>query len=137
MRLQRYMPFVSMIAYTLALSIAFAAAPVEGLKFSKEELQLLKRIDQIQSGAGIASTMLKTAPFVQLFSAPEPADVAITLATNDWDMIGAALSGLQKIQACKTVEAIDFWKEVDGNQYSNPKSEAFFTEVRAQANSKC
>jgi hypothetical protein len=117
---------------------ALAAPPkIEGLKFSKEELVLLKRLDQIQSGAGIASSMLKAAPFVQLFGSPAPLDVAITIGTNDWNKIFASLRSLKKIQACKTVEEIDLWKDADGNSYSSQQSEDFFTTLRDQATSEC
>lgn len=119
------------------LNSTYAADPIKGLKFSKEELELLKRLDQIQSLAGISSTMLKAAPFFELFSSPDPVDVAITIGTNDWDKISGALAGLQKIQSCKTVEEIDTWKDVDGNSFSSSKSEAFFTELRSKANSRC
>lgn len=128
----------------LVLSSFCEAAPaapetpqIEGLKFSEPELKLLKRLNQIQAGAGIASAMLKAAPFVQIFSSPAPADVAITIGTSDWDKIFGALKGLNKIQACKTVEEIDLWKEVDGNSYATEKSKEFFTEVRSKAQKGC
>jgi len=131
--------FKILIISCISSSVAVLAAPqkIVDLKFSKEELALLKRLDQIQSGAGIASSMLKAAPFVQLFGSPAPVDVAITIGTNDWDLIFGSLKALKKIQACKTVEEIDLWKDVDGNSYSSPKSETFFTTLRAQANSEC
>ena len=40
-------------------SNAIAAQPITNLKFSNEELSLLKRLDQIQTGAGVDSSMLK------------------------------------------------------------------------------
>jgi hypothetical protein len=121
----------------LGCSIAIAAQEIHNLKFSKEELQLLKRLDQIQKGAGLSSSMLKTAPFILLFGSPSPEDVAITIATNDWDKILGALKSLQKIQACETVKDIDLWKEVDDNSYSSPASEAFFTTLREKAEAAC
>jgi hypothetical protein len=98
---------------------------------------LLQRLNQIEVGAGISSTMLKVAPFVQLMGSPAPTDVAITITTSDWDLISSSLQGLKKIQACKIVEEIDLWKDVDGNKYSSPKAEKVFTEVRSRANAGC
>jgi hypothetical protein len=128
----------------ISLSVLFSISAVVGappdiknISFSREELALLKRLDQIQTGAGVSSSMLKAAPFVQLFGSPEPVDVAITIATNDWDKIFGALKGLKKIQACQTVKEIDLWKDADGNSYSGPKSENFFNQLRAQADSEC
>jgi hypothetical protein len=131
----------------IALSlILFSSAPfplmakdqeIKGLKFSQKELQLLKDIDRIESGAGMAATMLKVSPFVMLFGSPSPVDVAITVTTNDWDKIGGSLSNLQKIASCKIVETIDYWIDVDGNSYSNPNSKLFFETMRSKANKGC
>src|SRR4051794_24177353 len=90
---------------------------IKGVKFSKKELELVKRLDQLQSGAGLAKTMLKAAPFVQIFSATSPDDIAVNIVFNDWDYIYGALTSLAKIQACKTFEAITVWRDIDGSEY--------------------
>jgi hypothetical protein len=128
---------VALIALLFVSRTALGAETISDLRFSKEELALLKRLDQIQTGAGIASSMLKAAPFVELLASSDPVEVAITVTTNDWNQIYGALTGLKKVAACKTVEEIDYWKDVDDNNYSSPKTEKFFTEVRSKANSSC
>jgi hypothetical protein len=128
------------MALNVAPTNALAAPPkpkIEGMKFSKEELDLLKVLDQIQRGAGVASSMLKAAPFLTLFGSPAPLDVAITITTNDWDKIYDSVSAVKKLAACKTAEQIDTWKDVDGNSYSSTKTETFFTTLRSRADSVC
>ncbi|MGY3547350.1 hypothetical protein [Bradyrhizobium sp. USDA 4469] len=126
------------LAATLGgISMVGAAEEIKDVKFSKEEMTLLKRLDQIQKGAGVSSSMLKATPFIQLFGSPAPVDVAITIVTNDWDKIFGALKSLKKVQACQTVKEIDLWKDADGNDYSSSKSQSFFEQVRAQADTEC
>ena len=129
-------------AALLLLSLGSAAwaddePTLSGVKFSKAEIALLKRLDQIQSGAGLASTMLKAAPFLALFSSPAPEDVAVTITGNDWDKIYGALTGLKKIQACATRDAIVTWHEVDGNDYSSDDTKTFFEDVQQKADNGC
>lgn len=120
-----------------ALFAAAAEPPeLQGLRFSAAEIQLLRRIDQIQQGAGIVETMLKAAPFIQLLSAPHPVDLAITIGTNDWDKIYGSITALRKIQACKVAEAINLWI-VEGNSYSSDKSQRFFETLLAKAEEIC
>ena len=114
-----------------------AQTKIEQLKLSTAEVKLLKRINQIEEGDKFSSSMLKLTPFAQLAGSPSPEDVAITIATNDWDTIASALGGLKKITNCTIVKEIDLWHDVDGNQYSSPKSESFFTQLRSKANEKC
>ena len=116
---------------------ADAKPTLAGVKFTKVEIALLKRLDQIQSGAGLASTMLKAAPFLALFSSPAPEDVAVTITGNDWDKIYGALTGLKKIQACATRDAIVTWHDVDGNDYSSDGTRTFFEDVRKKADDGC
>lgn len=129
--------FAAGLVLGLAFKTAYAATEISGLRFSNEEVALLKDLDRIQSGAGVASSMLKAAPFIQLFSSPNPVDVAITITTNDWDKILGAIQALQKIAACKTSETIAFWKDVDGNNYSSKKSEEFFSQILSKADAEC
>lgn len=134
-----------LFAISSAISLAIWLGPVQAvsqpslsdLKFSAAEIELLKRINQIETGAGIASTMLKAAPFITLFSSPNPMDVAITIGTNDWDKIYGSLTALQKISACKIVEAIDLWHDADGNDYSSNETELFFSTVKQKADRGC
>jgi hypothetical protein len=93
--------FSALSAIILMFADAAAADQIANLKFSAPEVQLLKHLDQIEKGAGISSSMLKAAPFVSLFGSPSPTDVAITITTNDWDLIVGSLGGLRKIEACK------------------------------------
>lgn len=114
-----------------------SAACAEKIRLSKQEVALLKRIDQIQIGAGIITSMLKAAPFLQLASSTSLVDMTITVGTSDWDLIYGALKGLNTSAACKTVESIDLWKDVDDNDYSSTESELFFQRIRTKANSRC
>ena len=136
LRFQKRLRF-SLLVWVIGLpSCAFAVAD-NSFSLSKPEIALLKRLNQIEVGAGISKTMLKAAPFVSLFSSTSPIDVAVTLTTNDWDQILGALTALGKLNACKTVEAIDLWKDVDGNEYSSSASERFFARIRSKASSQC
>lgn len=128
---------VLIISLLLMVSPAGVAAAATNVSLSKEEVELLKRLDQIQTGAGISSSMLKAAPFITLFASPAPSDLLITIGTNDWDLIYGSLKGLDKIASCKTTEAIDMWKDVDGNEYSSTESKDFFSEIRASASDGC
>lgn len=85
------MLIVSLAAQTELFS---QQAKFKDLKFSKEEVELLKRWKQIEDGATIASSMLKATPFVELFTATKPHEQLVTVTMNDWDLIGAAIKGL-------------------------------------------
>jgi hypothetical protein len=137
MRMPSLLPLLASMILLASPNTTLASEQLDNVKFSAAEIALLKRLNQIQTGAGISSTMLKAAPFVQLFASPAPVDVGITIATNDWDQISASLKGLKKIEECKTVEAIDSWRDIDENNFSSTKTEKFFSELRARANAGC
>jgi hypothetical protein len=129
-----------LVMYLSITSVSFGQSghpKIEGVKFSKKEISLMKRLDQIQTGAGLARSMLKAAPFVQILSATSPDDIVVNIGFNDWEYIYGALQGLGKIQACKTSEAITFWRDVDGNDFSSSKTRTFFEEVQRRADRGC
>jgi hypothetical protein len=112
-------------------------AKFENIKFSKEEIELLKRIKQIEDAAHVSASMLKTAPFIQLFSSPSPQELAITIFTNDWDEIGPALRGLGKAKACQVVKEIDLFSvDVVGEPEKNPNA-SFFSALRSRYDQGC
>jgi hypothetical protein len=128
---------ISALAAILCVAGVLFAADREAVKFSKNEILLLKRLDQIQTGANVLKSMLKAAPFAQLVGSTSLIDMTITVSTNDWDQIFGALTALNKIESCKTVEAIDLWKEVDGNEFSSAETETFFKRIRSKADTRC
>jgi hypothetical protein len=79
--------------------------------------------------------MLKSAPFLEILNSLDPADMAITITTNNWDRILPSLKNLNKIQACQTVKEIDLW-QID-NSYSSNKSRQVFSILRLQASAEC
>jgi hypothetical protein len=124
--------------FAIAQLAALAAeTPLANVKFSADEITLLKRINQIQTGAGMAMTVLKASPFVTLMGSPNPIDMAITIGSNDWDQIYGSLTALQKISACQIVKEIDLWHDADGNSYSSAASEQFFSNLRHKADRDC
>jgi hypothetical protein len=131
-------------AWTLVVSfIVFNAsllaqeAKFRDLKFSKEEIGLLKRIKQIEDGAQVSTSMLKAAPFVQIFSSNSAHDLVITIFTNDWDKIGPALQALGKIKACQVVKEIDLFTVDVGNDAKKHPNTAFFSALRNRYDQGC
>src|SRR5262249_25962429 len=123
---------VALASAALAGTQAQKQPKFKDLKFSKDEVELLKRIKQIEDGANVSTSMLKTAPFIQIFSSTSPEDLVITIFTNDWDQIGPALKALGKIKSCQVVKEIDlFTVDVAGEPAKNPNA-GFFGALRSR-----
>jgi hypothetical protein len=129
------------IALSLFVLGTARAAPQEAkfknLRFSKEELELLKDIKKIEDAAAVTQSLLKATPFIQIFASTTPLEMAITVTTNDWDRIGPAVSAMGKIRACKISGEIAAFRAdnlADRKKHPNP---AFFEQLRTRYDVGC
>ena len=106
------------------------------LSLSSGEARLLKDIDRIQKGAGLAFTVLSWAPLAQMVSAPDPASVSVTILSSDFQRMTNGLRSIRKIEACKIVEAFLYWR-IDNHVYSSGEAERFFERIRQESEARC
>lgn len=110
-------------------------AAITGLKFSSEEVDLIKKLNLVQLGGNLGATMFKATPIAQLVTSLNPTEMLITVATGDWDSIFGALGKLRGITACEIVMNIDLWEVTE--KYSSDKTRQFFDRIKRNADSKC
>jgi hypothetical protein len=123
------------------LAAPFEAAPQNAkfanLKFSREEVDLLKAIDKIEKAAGVTESMLKATPFIEIFTSLSPHEMLITVTMNDWDRIGPALKAMGQIKACKVSEEIALFVVENGNDKQKHPNKAFFEQLRKRYDNGC
>ena len=131
-------------ALSLGLALlggAFAAEADSRIEFSNlslssGEARLLKDIDRIQKGAGLAFTFLSWAPLAQMVSAPDPGSVSVTILSTDFQRMTDGLRSIRRIEACKIDEAFTYWR-IDNHLYSSEEAERFFERIRQESEIRC
>jgi hypothetical protein len=108
-----------------------------GLKFSREEVELLKTIDKIEKAAGVTESMLKATPFIEILTSLSPHEMLITVTMNDWDRIGPALKAMGQIKACKVSGEIALFVVENGNNKQKHPNKAFFEQLRERYDNGC
>jgi hypothetical protein len=107
------------------------------LRFSREEVELLRTIRQVEDAAGVTASLLKAKPFIDVLTSLNPMDMTITIATNDWDRLGPALKDLSTIEACKiSGEIAGFLADYGSNRAKNP-NRSFFNKLQARYDDRC
>jgi len=122
---------------TATPSVVHADTVFSNLRFSKDEVELLRTIDQIEDAAGVTSSLLKATPFIQLLASLDPKEMAITVATNEWERIGPALKALGTIKACKISGEITLFLAENGTNRAKNPNRAFFTRLQQQYGGGC
>jgi hypothetical protein len=107
------------------------------LKFSSEEVELLRTIKQVEDTAGVSASLLKAKPFIDLLTSSHPLELAVTVVANDWDQIGSALKALGTIKSCKISAEIAAFKVEYGNNRAKHPNRAFFDSLQKRYGTAC
>lgn len=125
---------------TLCVAVAMPATArgeTTTLRFSREEVDLLRTIRQVEDAAGVTASLLKAKPFIDVLTSLNPMDMTITIATNDWDRLGPALKDLSTIEACQISSQITgFIADYGSNRVKNP-NRSFFNRLQARYADRC
>ena len=76
------------------------AARYESLRFTKEEIGLLRNIKAVEEQYAVSVSLFKAAPFVKLFEATDPSDLLVTVTNTDWEDLAKSIASLGKWNAC-------------------------------------
>jgi hypothetical protein len=109
MRMQRLCVAIlvcSLIPWAATATDQVSGVSLNGIQFSREDLEVLKDLKNMEDSAGIASSVLKAQPFIDLLNSTSAADLLITVTMNDWDKMPAAVRNIRKVAACKMYEVV-------------------------------
>lgn len=100
--------FLAPLAASLLLitSAARVNAADHVVKFSAEDIAVLKQLKTVKDVADASARLLLSSPVIELLASPNPVDVAITLTTADWSGMTNGTKGLQKITACRMLTIV-------------------------------
>jgi hypothetical protein len=87
-------------------SVGPADAADHVVKFSAEDIAVLKQLKTVKDVADASARLLLSSPVIELLASPSPVDVAITLTTADWSGMTKGANGLQKIAACRMLTIV-------------------------------
>lgn len=108
-----------------------------GLKFSLEEVELLRVLKRIEDAATVTQSMLRAVPFVQVLSSSAPQDLLVTVTMNDWELIGPAIAAMGKIRACRVSSEIALFQLEHATDRRKHPNRQFFEEMRQRYDPGC
>ena len=82
-------------------SLGRADAADHVVKFSAEDIAVIKQLKTVKDVTEASAKLLLSFPVIELLASPNPVDVAITLTTADWSGMTNGAKSLQKIAACR------------------------------------
>jgi hypothetical protein len=103
---------VKCVVISLASGLLFMASlgPADAadhvVKFSAEDIAVLKQLKMVKDVADASAKLLLSSPVIELLASPNPVDVAITLTTADWSGMTNGAKGLKKIAACRMLTIV-------------------------------
>lgn len=98
---------VSLAASLLLIaSVGRVDAADHVVKFSAEDIAVLKQLKTVKDVTNATAQLLLSSPVIELLASPNPVNVAITLTTADWSGMTNGAKGLQKIAACRMLTIV-------------------------------
>ncbi|MDM7950374.1 hypothetical protein [Hydrogenophaga sp.] len=77
------------------------------IKFTDEDLRVLKLVRGIKTLGNASARMLLSAPVLELISSANPIEFAVTMADTDWNDIAGGVANIQKVTACNAQIVLD------------------------------
>ncbi len=108
------------------------------IKFSAEDVAVLKQLKTIKDITDAAAKLLLSSPVIELLASPSPVDVTITLTTSDWNGLTNGAKGLQKIAACRMLTIVqEHLSDATSDRVPSGEAAAYFQTLEGGFNKQC